>query len=211
MRVVIGEDEALFREGLRLVLGDLGVEVVAVTGDAREMSELCRQHRPDLVITDIRMPPGHRDDGLRAALTLRDAMPDQPVLVLSQQVQRQYALMLLDAGAVGVGYLLKQRVTDLRQFRSDLDEVAGGGTVIDPELVNSRVPRAGSSGLGLTARQLDVLQLLAQGRSNSAIAAALFISERTVKLHVASIFDALGLAEDPDDHRRVLAAVRYLT
>lgn len=211
MRVVIGEDEALFREGLRLVLADLGVDVVAATGDAHQLLGLCHDHQPDLMLTDIRMPPQLRDDGLQAAISVRAAIPGQPVFVLSQHVQHHYALMLLDTGADGIGYLLKQRVSDLRQFHTDLTTVAGGGTVVDPDLVRAAAPRKTATGLGLTARQLEVLQLIAQGRSNAAIAASLYISERTVKLHIASIFETLGLAEDPDDHRRVLAVVRYLT
>lgn len=209
MRLVIGEDEALFREGLRLLLEEQGAEVVAATGDAHELQDLARLHRPDLVVTDVRMPPGLRDDGLRAAVALRSA--GQPVVALSQHMQRQYALTLLDAGPSQVGYLLKQRVTDVRQLLADLETVAGGGTVVDPELVTATARRDAVSGLGLTARQIEVMELLAQGRSNTAIAAALHVTERAVKLHIANIFDTLGLAEDPDDNRRVLAVVRYLS
>ncbi len=213
MRVVIGEDETLLREGLRLLLTDLGLDVVALTATADDLPCLVAEHDADLVVTDIRMPPQHRDDGLRAALAVRTARPGQPVIVLSQHVQRRYALSLLGSGEGGVGYLLKQRVADVVRFHEDLLTVAGGGTVIDPEVVGPVLTGAATADpalRALTARQLQVVDLLAQGRSNTAIAAALGVTERAVKQHVANIYDAMALPEHPDDHRRVLAVLRYL-
>lgn len=219
MRVVIGEDEALLREGLLLLLTAGGFEVVAVASDAPAVIEAVTTHRPDLLVTDIRMPPDHQDDGLRAAIHLRRSHPGLAVMVLSQHVQRSYALELLGDDTRRVGYLLKQRIADVDRFRADLRDVASGGTVLDPDVVQAMLSRAASSptspssqGLErLTPRQREVLALLAEGRSNAAIAARLVISEKAVVQHVSNIYDALGLPTRDDDHRRVLAVLRYLT
>ncbi|MGH9272601.1 MAG: response regulator transcription factor [Ilumatobacteraceae bacterium] len=213
MQVVIGEDEALMRLGLTLVLEQGGLEVVAVAGDARTLVALAGEHRPDLVITDIRMPPDDSDDGLRAALEIRAALPAMPVLVLSQFVQRQYALELMSAGADGVGYLLKQRIADIDGFLHDIKIVAGGGTVLDREVAAAIVERASRTDVvveALTARQREVLALMAEGNSNAAIARRLEISEKTVVQHTSLIYDRLGIAESDEHHRRVLAVVRSL-
>ena len=214
MRVVIGEDEALLREGLSLVLGQGGIDVVAIAADAETLVQKVTEHEPDLVITDIRMPPGNADDGLQAALRLRAARPGLPIVVLSQHVQRQYALELFECGTDGIGYLLKQRITDIDDFLGDLKRVVDGGTVLDREVVAVMVERARRNDgavESLTPRQRDVLALVAEGRSNAAIARQLGITEKTVVQHTSLIYDSLGLPDSDDDHRRVLAVVRYLT
>lgn len=214
MRVVIGEDEALLREGLSLVLDRGGFEVVAMVGDADSLVARTFEERPDLVITDIRMPPTGTDDGLRAALTLRAAKADLPVVVLSQFVQRQYAMELLEANPGAVGYLLKHRIAAIDVFLDDLRRVVGGATVLDPEVVSAMVERARRTDgavESLTPRQRDVLALIAEGRSNAAIAGALHISERTVVQHTSQVYDRLGIFDSDRDHRRVLAVLRYLT
>lgn len=213
MRVVIGEDEALLRSGLILVLESAGIEVVGVAADAPALVAEARRHRPDVVVTDIRMPPDHSDDGLRAALEVRASIAGTGILVLSQHVQRQYAVELLADGATGVGYLLKHRVADIRDFVEDLRRVARGGTALDAEVVAIMLERARRTDDGLsrlTARQRDVLALIAEGRSNRAIARRLRIAEKTVVQHTSLIYDQLGLAPSDDDHRRVLAVMRYL-
>ncbi|AEA28447.1 response regulator [Pseudonocardia benzenivorans] len=214
MRVVIGEDEALLREGLVLLLEGAGYEVAAVADNAVDLVSHASRHRPDLVLTDIRMPPEHTEDGLRAAIAIRAAHPATAVLVLSQYVHRQYAQELLADRPAGVGYLLKQRVADVAGFCRDLDIVAGGGTVLDPEVVSAMLSRARSGHdalTRLTPRQSDVIELVAQGRTNSGIARRLGISEKAVVQHVSRIYDLLGLSITDDDHRRVLAVIRYLT
>jgi DNA-binding NarL/FixJ family response regulator len=171
------------------------------------------EHHPDLVITDIRMPPANADDGLQAALQLRAAQPGRPVVVLSQHVQRQYALELLETGSAGIGYLLKQRITDIDDFLGDLKRVVDGGTVLDREVVAVMVERARRTDdavESLTTRQRDVLALVTEGRSNAAIARRLGITEKTVVQHMSLVYDQLSLPDSPDDHRRVLAVVRYL-
>lgn len=213
MRVVIGEDEALLREGLVLMLQGAGITVAAVSGDALGLVEIARIHAPDLVIADIRMPPEQTDDGLRAALSIRRERSETAILLLSQYVHRRYALELMAAGAGGVGYLLKQRVADGESFCRDVRAVAAGGTVLDPEVVSVMVTRARREQQRvkrLTPRQLEVLALIAEGRSNAAIARALVISEKAVVGHVSRIYEQLGLADSPDDHRRVLAVAHYL-
>lgn len=213
MRVVIGEDEALLREGLSLVLAQGGIEVAAIAGDAVTLVRDVAEHRPDLVITDIRMPPENADDGLQAALQLRAAQPGRPVVVLSQHVQRQYALELLETGSAGIGYLLKQRITDIDDFLGDLKRVVDGGTVLDREVVAvmlERARRTDDAMESLTTRQRDVLALVTEGRSNAAIARRLGITEKTVVQHMSLVYDQLSLPDSPDDHRRVLAVVRYL-
>lgn len=213
MRVVIGEDETLLREGLTLVLNQGGFEVVAAAKDAEELLLESQHLRPDLVVTDIRMPPSHTDEGLRAALEIRRGMPDIAVVVLSNYVQRDYASELLAGQAAGIGYLLKQRVADIPTFCADLRRVCVGGTVLDPEVVALMVARARSEGdalASLTPRQLEVLAMMAEGRSNAAIARSLYISEKAVAQHASHIYESLGLPPSEDDHRRVLAVIRYL-
>ncbi len=212
MRVVIGEDEVLLREGVAHILASDGFEVLASVSDAVQLEREVNRHVPDLVVTDIRMPPTYTDEGLEAALRIRQAHPSIGVVVVSQHVQRRYATELLDGGG-GFGYLLKQRIADVRTFTSDIRRVAGGGTALDPEVVSVLVARAsrGASAVGrLTPRQLEVLGLMAEGRSNAAIAAQLVLSEKAIVQHTSNIYDALGLPLDADDHRRVLAVIRYL-
>lgn len=214
MRVIIGEDEVLLREGLVHVLEGAGFDVVSAVGSAVELEVEVARHAPDLVITDIRMPPTHTDEGLLAALRIRQAHPSVAVVVLSQHVQRRYATELLDQQNGGVGYLLKQRIADVTTFTSDLRRVAAGGTALDPEVVAVMVTRASrvSGAVGsLTPRQLEVLGLMAEGRSNAGIASQLVLSEKAIVQHTSNIYDALGLPVDADDHRRVLAVVRYLS
>ena len=213
MHVVIGEDEALLREGLRHLLENDGIEVLAAVGTAAQLEREVARHRPDLVITDIRMPPTYTDEGLLAALRIRHAHPETAVVVLSQHVQRRYAAELLRQEGAGFGYLLKQRIADVRTFTADLRRVADGGTALDPEVVSVMMARASrGSGVvrGLTERQLEVLGLMAEGRSNAAIAGILVVSEKAVVQHTSNIYEALGLSVDADDHRRVLAVIRYL-
>jgi DNA-binding NarL/FixJ family response regulator len=214
VRIVIGEDEALMRRGLTLVVERAGHDVAAVCADAPDLLRRVAAHRPDVVITDIRMPPRLADDGLRAALTIRERHPDTAVMVLSQHAQRAYALELLSRGARpgGVGYLLKERVTDVDVFCADLERIARGGTVVDPTVVSTLVSGAARrrGGEGLTERQREVLTLMAEGRSNAAIADRLGITEKAVVRHVSHVYDALELPEARDDHRRVLAVLRHL-
>ena len=214
MRVVIGEDEVLLREGLRHLLESDGFEVVAAVGTAFELEDEVARHSPDLVVTDIRMPPTHTDEGLLAALRIRQAHPEIAVVVLSQYVQRRYATELLDDHSGGVGYLLKQRIADVTTFTADLRRVAAGGTALDPEVVAVMVSRASmlSGAVGsLTPRQLEVVGLMAEGRSNAGIASQLHLSEKAVVQHTSNIYDAFGLPIDADDHRRVLAVIRFLS
>jgi DNA-binding NarL/FixJ family response regulator len=214
VRVVIGEDEALLREGLMLVLKDAGIEVASVASDATELLELARAEAPDVVVADIRMPPANTDDGLRAALQIRRERPETSIMILSQYVHRQYAAELLDEGSSGVGYLLKQRIANAESFCSDLRQVAEGGTVLDPEVVGVMLARARREDdviENLTPRQSQVLGLIAEGRSNAAIARSLVITEKAVVQHVSHIYDQLGLSPGGDDHRRVLAVVQYLS
>lgn len=214
MRVLIGEDEALLREGLSLVLATEPFDVVATAGDAGELVRLARSLVPDLVITDIRMPPDHTDDGLRAALRIRREQHQISVVVLSQHLQRRYAIELLSASPRGVGYLLKQSIADGATFRRNLIQVAAGGTSLDPEVVALMVAHARHERSGLdrlTPRQLEVMSLMATGRSNAHIARSLNVSERAVTQHVSHIYDELSLPVSDDDHRRVLAVIQYLT
>lgn len=213
MRVVIAEDEALIRRGLELVLEEGGHEVAAAVGDADRMAEAVARERPDLVVTDIRMPPTHTDEGLRAALRIRREHTGTAVVVLSQHVQRRYAQDLLAEGTDHVGYLLKQRIADVGTFLADLERVAAGGTALDPDVVAVMVGRARHSEAAvsaLTPRQQEVLALVAEGRSNASIAAKLFLTEKAVVQHVSRIYDTLGLSLDGDSHRRVRAVIRYL-
>ena len=212
MRIVIAEDSVLLREGLTRLLADYGHEVVEALADADGLAASVQQHRPDLVIVDVRMPPTHTDEGLRAAVELRRERAGTPVLVLSQYVEERYATELLAMGTVGVGYLLKERVADVREFVEAAQRVADGGTALDPEVVSQLLVRSrGREPLdALTAREREVLSLMAQGLSNAAIAAAMVVSDGAVEKHISSIFLKLGLPPSEHEHRRVLAVLRYL-
>ncbi len=212
MRVVIAEDLAILREGLAQLLADRGHEVCAAVGDGAALLDAVAEHRPDVAVADVRMPPGFTDEGLRAAISLRSSHPETAVLVFSQYVETRYAARLLAGNPAGVGYLLKDRVADVEEFTSALERVAAGGTALDPEVVRMLL-RAGTDAGGmraLTAREREVLALMAEGRSNAAIAAAMVVSPGAVEKHVASIFAKLGLPPADTDNRRVLAVLRYL-
>ena len=214
MRIVIGEDEALLRTGLTHVMEAAGFDVVAAVGDAHELVRSTEEHVPDIVVTDIRMPPDHKDAGLRAAMEIRREHPEIAVLVLSQHLQRTYAVDLLGDRSSGVGYLLKQRIADVDTFTDDLRRIAAGGTVLDPEVVSLMVARARGHHDALdrlTPRQQQVLALMSEGRTNASIARTLSITERAVVQHTSHIYDELDLALSDDDHRRVLAVIRYLS
>ena len=212
MRVVIAEDAALFREGLARLLEGAGCEVAGRAADGHELIQLVDTHKPDIVVTDIRMPPTHTTEGLVAAAEIRDRHPNVAVLLLSQYIETTHALKLLERGGGGVGYLLKDRVSDVRQFVDALRRVAAGGSVIDPEVVTQLFARKRRKDLvdELTERERETLRLMAEGRSNSAIASALHMSEKTVEGHVRSIFSKLQLEPAVEDHRRVLAVLTYL-
>ncbi len=211
MRVVIAEDSTLLREGLARLLAEAGFDVVAAVEDAPALMASVDEHRPDVAIVDIRMPPTHTDEGLRAAVALRRLYPATGVLVLSQYVRVSYAAELLDAGADGVGYLLKDRVSDLAEFTGAIRRVGAGGSAFDPDVVSRLlVRRRDDSDDRLSDRERAVLALMAEGRTNQAIAQRLFIAERTVEKHCTSIFTKLDLSASPHDHRRVLAVLRYL-
>jgi DNA-binding NarL/FixJ family response regulator len=212
MRIVIAEDAAIMRDGLTQTLTSRGHEVVAAVGDGAGLLEAVGTHQPDVAIIDVRMPPTHTDEGLQAAMTLRQRHPSVGVLVFSQYVEAAAAADLLANAPAGVGYLLKDRVADVSDFIDALTRVAHGGTVLDPEVVRQLLgaSRKASALSALTPREKEVLGLVAQGRSNAAIATALFISPKVVEKHVASIFDKLGLTPDDSDNRRVIAAIRYL-
>jgi DNA-binding NarL/FixJ family response regulator len=212
MRVVIAEDSALLREGLVRLLEDRGYEVAAAVGDASSLLAAVAEHHPDVVVTDIRMPPTHTDEGLRAAAELRRRHPEVGVLVLSQYIETTYATALLAGNAGGVGYLLKDRVADAAEFAGAVDRVAAGGTALDPVVVTKlmRASRQVGGLGGLTPREREVLELMAEGRSNAAIAEAMVISSGAVEKHVASIFGKLGLSSSDADNRRVLAVLQYL-
>jgi DNA-binding NarL/FixJ family response regulator len=212
VRIVIAEDGVLLREGLAHLLADEGHEVVASVGDALELVEVVERERPDVCIIDVRMPPTFTDEGLRAAIEARTRVPGLPVLVLSQYVEPLYARELLSDRNGGVGYLLKDRVSNIGQFLDAVRRVAGGGTAMDPEVISQLLSKhAGNQPLGqLTAREREVLGLMAEGRSNAAIAGKLFITEKAVSKHTNSIFSKLGLPPSEDDNRRVLAVLAYL-
>ena len=215
MRLIIAEDDVLLREGIARILGDEGFEVVAQAGDRNDLVEKVRAHRPDVVVTDIRMPPTFTRDGIAAALQIRRELPDTAVIVLSQHIDTPGALELLSLGAERIGYLLKSRVMDLDEFLDSVQRVVAGGSSIDPEVISSMVRRGvrdhQDDGIGLlTPRRLEVLQLMAQGCSNARIGRELGITEKAVDRSIALIFQTLELPPDPDEHRRVLAVVRYL-
>ena len=208
--VVLVEDSTLLREGLVRLLDEDGVRVLAAVQDATTLDELVGRLHPDLVILDIRLPPTHRDEGVRAAIALRRDRPAVGVLLLSQYVESTYATELLAAGTRGVGYLLKDRVTDLAQLHDAVQTIAAGGTVLDPLLVEHLLRARTAPLVRLTPREREVLQLMAEGRSNTAIAARLVVSAGAVEKHVTSILSKLDLEASPDAHRRVLAVLRFL-
>lgn len=211
LRIVVAEDGVLLREGLVGLLARFGHEVAAAVGDAAALTAAATEHAPDLVLTDVRMPPGFSDEGLRAAVQLRAARPGLAVLVLSQYVQHTYAGELFDSvGGRGVGYLLKDRIGDIEDFRDALAQVASGGTVVDPEVVRHLLRRRRDPLAALTAREREVLALMAEGRTNAAIARALTVSEAAVAKHIGNILLKLDLPRTADDHRRVLAVLTYL-
>ena len=213
MRVVVADDAALLREGLARLLVEAGFEVAGLAGDAEELFALVERCQPDVAIVDIRMPPSFTDEGLQAAKQIRVRWPDVGILVLSQHVRASYALELLSDGTDGIGYLLKERVSDVEELRAGVERVGRGDSVLDPLVVEQLVgrPRRGNVPLEhLTDREREVLALMAEGRSNRAIAERLFVTEHTVEKHVKNIFGTLRLPPSPDDHRRVLAVVTYL-
>jgi len=215
MRVIIAEDEVLLREGIARILGEEGYQVVALAGNRDDLIGKVAAHRPDMVVTDIRMPPGFTDEGLIAAQQIRRDFPDTAIIVLSQHVDTAGAVDLLAGGAGGIGYLLKRRVMNLTEFLDAVHRVAAGGSAIDPEVISAMVRREvrdnQDEGIAaLTPRRLQVLELMAQGYSNARIARELVVTEKAVARSIALIFQTLGLPPDPDDHRRVLAVMRYL-
>jgi DNA-binding NarL/FixJ family response regulator len=212
MRVVIADDAVLLREGAARLLDEAGHEVVAQAGDADDLLRKVRAHRPEVAIIDVRMPPDNTDDGLRAALAIRDELPEVGILLLSQYVEDRYLGKLLAGGAEGVGYLLKDRVAEVERLTEAVERVAAGGSVLDPEVVAQMLGRARDQGPldSLTEREREVLALMAEGRTNRAIAAELYVSERAVERHVTSIFGKLELPTGEQDHRRVLAVLAYL-
>ena len=211
MRVVIAEDAVLLRAGLIRLLADEGIEAVAAVDNGDDLLGAVEEHRPDLVIVDVRMPPTFTDEGLRAAIGSREAVPGLPVLVLSQYVEESYAVELLSGGAGGVGYLLKERVADVNDFVDAVRRVAAGGTAIDPEVIAQLMARGRQNPLDtLTARESEVLGLMAQGLSNTAIANSLVVSHGAVEKHIGNIFSKLGLEASSVEHRRVRAVLTYL-
>jgi DNA-binding NarL/FixJ family response regulator len=212
VRVVIAEDLALLRDGLQRLLRDNGFEVVAAVADAASLIAAVAREHPDVAVVDIRLPPDFRDEGLRAALQLRVTAPETGVLMVSQYVEPAYAAELLADGRGGVGYLLKDRIMDVDDFVDAVGRVARGGTALDPDVVAQLVSRGGRDGplSELTPRELEVLGLMAEGRSNAGIAGALVLSVGAVEKHIASIFGKLRLAQADSDHRRVLAVLTYL-
>jgi len=212
MRVLIAEDLALLRDGLARLLRDNGFEVVDAVADADALVHAARRERPDIAIVDIRLPPTFRDEGLRAALELRDAVPETAILVVSQYVEHTYATELLAAGGSGVGYLLKDRIMNVDEFVDAVRRVAEGGTALDAEVVAQLFSRRRTTGPleTLTPREREVLELMAEGKSNAGIAKSLVLSVGAVEKHIASIFTKLRLQQTPEEHRRVLAVLAYL-
>jgi DNA-binding NarL/FixJ family response regulator len=211
VRVVIAEDSVLLREGLTRLLGEAGFEVVEAVDDAEQLLRAVERHHPDVVVADVRMPPTHTDEGVRASLVIRRRWPEVAVLVLSQYVEERYATELLAGETRGVGYLLKDRVADVEEFTEALRRVGRGGTALDPEVVSQLLARGRRKPLdALTPREQEVLRLMAEGRSNGAIAGQLVVTEGAVEKHVSSIFQKLGLTPTEGDHRRVLAVLSYL-
>ncbi|MEV7568691.1 response regulator transcription factor [Streptomyces tanashiensis] len=209
MRIVIAEDNVLLREGLILLLEDVGHDIVAVVGSGPEVVPTLLEHRPDAAVLDVRLPPGFRDEGLKAAIEARRLMPDLPILVLSQYVEESYAAELLGQGASGIGYLLKDRVSRIEEFQQALERVATGGTALDPDVVSQLMTRHDPLDT-LSPREREVLSLMAQGLDNPTIATTLFITERSVSKHIGNIFAKLNLPPSDSGHRRVLAVLAYL-
>ena len=212
IRVIVGEDQAFVREGIVHVLTDGGFDVVGTTADARDLVRMASAYGPEVVVADIQMPPGHADDGLQAALAIRAAQPGVGVLVLSQFLEDSYVFDLVADGAQGVGYLLKEKVGNLEMFTDAVRRVADGGSALDPDVVARLVGRKQKASLidSLTPREREVLTLIAEGRSNGGIAHELVVTVAAVERHVTSIFDKFGLHQTPDQHRRVLAVLKYL-
>ena len=212
MRVVLADDSMLLREGLARLLEEAGFEVVAQSGTAEDLLRHVAMHKPDVAVVDVRMPPTHTDEGLRAAQTIREKHPQVGVLVLSGHIEPAYAMELLADSAEGVGYLLKDRVSDLEEFASAVRRFGGGGSALDPAIVSQLVGRRRQHDPieELTPREREVLELMAEGKSNQAIADRMVVTLRAVEKHVTSIFTKLGLRETPEDHRRVLAVLAYL-
>jgi DNA-binding NarL/FixJ family response regulator len=211
MRVILAEDHALLRDGLTRLLEAHDFEVVTAVDNAVSLDKALRELDTDVAVVDVRLPPTFTDEGLRSAIAARAAKPGLPVLVLSQYVEQLYARELLESGEGAVGYLLKDRVSDIRAFVDAVRRVAAGGTVLDPEVVSTLLARRKDAPIErLTAREREVLALMAEGRSNAAIAARLFVTEKAVSKHTNSIFTKLDLGQDSDDHRRVLAVLAYL-
>jgi DNA-binding NarL/FixJ family response regulator len=212
MRIVIAEDAAVIRAGLTEILTDRGYEVAAAVGDAEALKAAVADHEPDVAIVDVRMPPDYTDEGLRAAITIRRDHPGTAILVFSQYIETRYAADLLSMRSGGVGYLLKDRVAKVSEFTDAIARVAAGGTAFDPEVVAGMLnaTRHVSALAALTARERDVLTLMAEGRSNSAIASQLVVTDRAVEKHISNIFTRLGLPPSGSDHRRVLAVLAYL-
>ncbi|AXK32548.1 DNA-binding response regulator [Streptomyces armeniacus] len=210
MRIVLAEDSGLIRESLVGLIGHLGHEVVAAVDNTGAMTAAVDGYAPDLLVTDVRMPPGFSDEGLRAAVELRARLDRLPIVVLSQYVETVYVAELLEAGGAGTGYLLKDRVSNGREFVAALEEVAAGGTVVDPEVVRRLVARRRDPLAQLSAREREVLELIARGRSNAAIGRELSLTDATVSKHIGAIFTKLSLDQSAGDHRRVLAVLTYL-
>jgi DNA-binding NarL/FixJ family response regulator len=210
VRIVIAEDLTLLREGLVRLLEDAGEEVVAAVDDGSDLLRAAVTQRPDVAVVDVRLPPTFSDEGLRAAIEARRRVPGLPVLVLSQYVEQTYATELLAGGTEGVGYLLKERVADVGEFVEAVRRVAGGGTAMDPEVVRQLLVRCSGPIADLSAREREVLALMAEGRSNAAIASTLFVTESAVEKHVRNVFAKLGLAASDEHNRRVLAVLAYL-
>jgi DNA-binding NarL/FixJ family response regulator len=212
VRVVVADDSVLLREGIVRILGDAGFDVVGQAGDAEDLIRKVAAHKPDVAIVDVRMPPTNTDDGLRAAQRIRAEQPDCGVLVLSQYIEEGYALELLSENAEGVGYLLKDRVADVERFTESVKRVGEGGSALDPEVVAQLLGRRRREDPldELSPREREVLELMAEGRSNHAIADAMVVTERAVEKHVTSIFGKLKLPPTAEDHRRVLAVLRFL-
>jgi len=207
---VIADDAVLLREGAARLLEEAGFEVVGQAGDADDLMRKVRAHKPDVAVIDVRMPPDNSDDGLRAALSIRQELPDVGILLLSQYVEDRYIGELLAGGTEGVGYLLKDRVGEVERFTEAVQRIGRGGSVLDPEVVAQMVGRREEPLSELTDREREVLALMAEGYSNRAIAETIFVSERAVERHVTSIFSKLGLEATGQEHRRVLAVLRYL-
>jgi DNA-binding NarL/FixJ family response regulator len=212
MRAVIAEDSVLLREGLIRLLTEAGIEIVGQAGDAEDLLRKTRAHKPDVVVTDIRMPPTQTDEGLRAAHVIRSELPGTGVMVLSQYVEEAYVMELLGDNADGVGYLLKDRVADVERFIDAVQRVAEGGSALDPEVVSYMLGRRRRQDplAELTPREREVLEKMAEGLSNHAIAEQLVVTERAVEKHVTNIFGKLGFGSQPDHHRRVLAVLTYV-